>query len=107
MPMGIQGFSAAIPSMQYAAPATGATVTVNPGTNFLVLEPAGTIATLTVNLPAGADGQVLAISSTQIITAVTLAASGAETIAGTITTLAAANSFCRYIFRSTKWYRCG
>jgi hypothetical protein len=59
------------------APLTGATLTVTPETRQLIVNPAGTIATLTVNLPAASstfpyNGQRVGICGTQVVTALTL-----------------------------------
>jgi hypothetical protein len=59
----------------YSTPLTGTTVTAAATDSTILLEPAGTIAALTVALPAAAalkDGQTLRIASTQTITALTL-----------------------------------
>lgn len=97
-----------VEGLQYAAPLTEATVVVAAGTTVLVLEPADTIAALTVTLPAGADGKVVTISSTEIVTALTLGATGDDTIVNAISEFAA-DGFVKYIYRasSEKWYRCG
>jgi hypothetical protein len=63
----------------YNAPLTGATV--NMQTAKLALVPAGTIATLTVNLPLNPpDGALAEISSTQVVTAITVAANTGDVI---------------------------
>lgn len=51
-------------------PASGATVSV-PSAGVLILAPAGTLAALTLALPTGFDGQIVALSTTQAVTAVT------------------------------------
>lgn len=97
-----------VPVVQYATPISTDTVTVAAGTTNLILEPAGTIAVLTVNLPAvpttGA-GTVITISSTQIVGTLTLGA-GASSILGSLAAFIA-NGFASYIYRSGFWYRCG
>lgn len=98
-----------VSAYQYATPAAAATVTISANTPVLVLEPAGTLATLTVTLPTTpADGFIQTISSTAIITVLTLAGGGSDTIVNAIATLAAAG-FARYIYKTstTKWYRIG
>lgn len=93
--------------LQYSAPATGATVTVDPQTTVLVLEPAGAIATLTVTLPDAANGKVVRFSTTAQVVSLTLN-SATGTVVNAITTLSV-DSFASYIFRTTgtKWYRIG
>lgn len=78
---------------QDAAPLTGTSITLTPGTAKLMLKPAGTIAALTVVLPAAAqiaDGQEMFIYSSQTVTALTVTAGSGTTITPTITTVTAA-----------------
>lgn len=75
---------------QDAAPLTGASITMGNGVVKLLLDPAGTIAALTVvTAPATAlfDGQELQISSSQTVTALTVTAGTGTTIVPTITTV--------------------
>jgi hypothetical protein len=68
---------------QYTAPLTGASVTVASTTRHLVIDPAGTIAALTLVFPAAStliDGQLVSICSTQVVTALTLTAGSGTTI---------------------------
>jgi hypothetical protein len=91
---------------QYATPATGTTVTVLAGTTVLQLNPAGTLATLTVDLTAvKVDGHEITISTTQILTALTISGG---TIVGTLTTLAVAG-FAKFKYNATadKFFRVG
>lgn len=68
-----------------SAPLTGATIAVDQQTRQLIVNPAGTIATLTVNFPnAGAtmvDGSRIGICSTQVVTALTHGAGTGNTFA--------------------------
>lgn len=76
-----------------AAPLTGTTITLPAGTAKLMLVPAGTIATLTVTLPAAAsclDGQEFFIYSSQTVTALTVTPGSGTTLTPTITTVTAA-----------------
>lgn len=98
---------------QYNAPLTGATVAVLPTTGTLLLDPAGTIATLTVTLPTAAqliDGQEFAISSSQTVTALTLTPGAGTTVSNaptaiTISTTATYGYRFKYRLANTKWYR--
>ncbi len=58
-----------------SAPLTGATITLDAQTRQLIVNPAGTIAALTVNMPAASatmvDGSRIGICGTQIVTALT------------------------------------
>ena len=101
---------------QRSSPATGATVAVTDSSadTHLILTPAGTIATLTVNFPAGGtsgnaiDKQEVLITSQQIVTTLTLGANGATAIVGDATTIGA-GGFLRYKYDSQfhSWIRIG
>lgn len=56
---------------------------------FYVMEPAGTLATLTVNLPNPQAEQIVWISTTKAITALTLNAQVGDQLNGAVTSLAA------------------
>ena len=76
-----------------ASPLTATSVAVPAGTAKVVLTPAGTIATLTLTLPAGSalfDGQELFFYSNNTVTALTVTAGSGTTITPSITTLTAA-----------------
>ena len=87
-------------------PVTGFTISVGLSVSQLLLDPAGTLATGTINFPsAPVDGQKLTISSTTIITALTLAYAGG-TIKNPVTTLAAGQAVgWQYVVGNTTWYR--
>jgi len=107
----------------FAAP-TVATNLYTPGTGFnvtvptpiseqqwMIIQPAGTLATGTITLPLNTgvpDGTEVLITTTQIITAFTLALNGASAVFGAPTTLTA-NSFFRVRFyqSTNSWYRIG
>lgn len=91
---------------------------VTPGTGFnfaaavqqwVLIQPAGTLATGTVTLPLNtstADGAEVLITTTQQITAFTLAPNGASQLFGEPTTLAAEDFFRMRFYQSTNsWYR--
>ena len=100
---------------QYAAPLTGASLTLTAQQRRLVLEPAGTIAALTVVFPAATtlvDNQLMGLCTTQIVTALTLTAGSGTTILNGPTALlvpvaTGAGSCVEWIYRSanTSWYR--
>lgn len=93
------------PVMQYAAPTTGQTVTALVNVEMIMLDPAGTLATLTVIMPPTPfDGQECVIATSQVITALTVTG----TIVGALTTLAL-GGFARFIWSATgaKWFRAG
>lgn len=96
-------------TLQYAAPATGATITVAAASTVLAIEPAGTIALGTIVLPTTPpNGTQVRFGTTAEITGLTLSGGGSDTVVGAITTLAAA-AFAAYVYRSSsaKWYRVG
>ncbi len=72
-----------------ASPLTG-TVVNAAGAAKVMLSPAGTIATLTVQMPAPVNGQTFAIYTTQTVTALTLTPSAGTTITPSVTTVTAA-----------------
>jgi hypothetical protein len=89
---------------QYEQPTSGATV-VATGL-ALQLEPAGTLATLTVVLPATpADGQVFELSTTEQLTLLTvLGAGGVPVRGGSYLLNADSGSSWRYREASGTWY---
>lgn len=94
---------AAIASPQYAAPLTGATVTVAPGQTRIIIDPAGTLAALTLAFPATpSDGQLLYVSSSQIVTALTV--TGATVVGGLTALVAAAGLRYVYSLTANKWF---
>ena len=83
---------------QYAAPAAGNTVTASDSTEILSLNPAGTLATLTINPPGQPrDGQPFTISSSQIVTALTITLLNNQTMPAKPSALAVAVGF-RWVF---------
>lgn len=96
-------------TVQTDAPLTGATVTPAPGVEVEYVNPAGTIAALTLNMPASpSDGQPFTVSFDQVVTALTMAAPGSATIKGALTA-ATAKGFAswRYSKPDNTWYRVG
>lgn len=92
--------------LQYSAPTTGSTVAITSPNTSLVIEPAGALLALTINMPGSpSDGDDVKLSCTQVITTVTM---GGGTIVGTLTTIAA-SGFASYVYRAanTSWYRIG
>jgi hypothetical protein len=74
-------------------PATGFTHSMPVGQTALLIEPAGTLATGTINLPAAlAEHQLVQITSTQIVTALTVTAPPDLTLAGAAATTIGANA---------------
>lgn len=98
------------PNTQYASPATGTTVALTDANedNHLILTPTGTLAALTLTLPATLrDKQTVLVNCTQIITTLTVDGNGA-TVNGAPTTLAANGYFkLKYDISLDSWYRVG
>ena len=105
----------------FASP-TLATNIYTPGTGFnvavptpvaaqqwMLIQPAGTLATGTVTLPLNTqtpDGTEVLITTTQQITAFTLALNGATAAYGASTTLSATDFFrMRFVVATNSWYR--
>lgn len=91
----------------YQVPTTGFSITISAGKRSLTLDPAGTLATGTITMPAApVDGQKVAVSTTQTITALTTSANAGQSIKNAPTTLAAGAGF-QYQYRAsnTTWYR--
>lgn len=102
-------------TLDYSAPLTGATVTALYTTRQIIVEPAGTIANLTVVFPASTNllnGQRLGLCTTQIVTTLTMTAGSGTTISNGATALlvpvaTGAGSCVEWIYRTanTTWYR--
>lgn len=97
---------------QYAAPVTGATVTLidNQENVRLILTPSGTLSTLTLTLPVVtncSDGQELLVSCTRTVTTLTISANGGSVVGAP--TAFAANGFFRLRFDAvlSTWYCVG
>jgi hypothetical protein len=105
----------------FASP-TLATNIYTPGTGFnvavptpvseqqwIVIQPAATLATGTITLPLNTqtpDGTEVLITTTQQITAFTLALNGATAGYGASTTLSATDFFrMRFVVATNSWYR--
>lgn len=88
---------------QYAQPATGFSIAAG-SVGTLILNPAGTLAAGTVTFPASpSDGQTFRISTSQTITALTLAGA---TISNAVTTLAAgAVTGYKWVAAASSWFR--
>jgi hypothetical protein len=103
----IDGNNGLLQSYAYQAATTGFSYTFPVGITTLILNPAGTLATGTVIMPAApADGMTITISSSQIITLLTVSANTGQSIVSAVTTLLAGGG-AKYIYRATgtTWYR--
>lgn len=82
-------------------PVTGFSTTFPNYTNTLILTPAGTLSTGTIIMPALLfDGQIIAITTSQTVTTLTLTANSGQTIVGTATTITAATPL-KFIYRAS------
>lgn len=99
--------------MQYSSPIAAGTVSVTAGDDniWLILTPAGTLATLTITLPAIAnlvDKQEIMVVSTQELTSLTVSKNDATDIKGEPTSLSAEGYFkMKYNSFYDTWYRVG
>ena len=86
--------------IQYKIPVAAETVTVN--NPVVILEPAGTLATLTIKFPnISCNGQHLWFVSTAAVTALTITNA---TIVGTTPTALVANTPKKFVAYNNKWY---
>jgi hypothetical protein len=94
-------------SYSLQVPTTGFSITVGAGVSALLLNPAGTLATGTITMPAAPiDGQIVRLGTTQTITTLTLSPNAGQTISGAVTTLtASAPATYQYVVSITKWIR--
>lgn len=103
----IDGTNGLLQQYDYQAPTTGFSYTFAAGTTVLIMNPAGTLLTGTITMPASpSDGMTITFSSTQAITTLTVNANTGQSIVSAITTITA-NSGAVYLYRlaNTTWYR--
>lgn len=89
-------------AVQYSVNLAGETVTITTA-DILILEPAGTLATLTVVFPTASDGKSIQVLSTEEVTALTLTAAMGDAFANPASTIAA-NAAIKYIAFGGVWY---
>ena len=105
----LDGTNGLIQQYDYQAPTTGFSYTFAAGTQVLVMNPAGTLATGTITMPASpADGMTITFSSTQTITALTINGNTGQTVVSKPNALNA-NQALSYVYRlsNTTWYPLG
>lgn len=93
---------------QYATPLTGTTVTILNTRSVIIIDPAGTLAALTIEMPAAPkDGQIIKITITQIITSMTHNALGGKTLLAPFGASTTANESGTWYYRASDntWYR--
>lgn len=99
----LDGTNGLIQSYDYQTPTTGFTYTFTPSSTgtVLVMNPAGTLATGTITMPASpVDGMTITFSSSQQITALTLNGNTGQSINGAVTLLPAKTAVT-YVYRAT------
>ena len=107
-----QSFASPTVSVNLYVPASGFNITVPTPVSeqqWMLLQPAGTLATGTITLPLNTgvpDGTTVLITSTQEITSLTIALNGASAIYGAVTSLAAgAATAIRFYQPTNSWYQ--
>ena len=107
-----QTFASPTLSVNLYVPGSGFNITVpTPVSNdqWMLLQPAGTLATGTITLPLNTgvpDGTTVLITTTQEITSLTIALNGASAIYGGVTTLAAGTATAIRFYQPTNsWYQ--
>ena len=107
MTLKIDGTNGVLQAYDYQVLTTGFIYTFAAGTQTLVINPAGTLATGTILMPAlPVDGMTIRFSSSQVITAVLVAPNAGQSIVGAVTALVAGGS-AQYLYRlaNATWYR--
>jgi hypothetical protein len=107
-----QTFASPTLSVNLYVPGSGFNITVpTPVSNdqWMLLQPAGTLATGTITLPLNTgvpDGTTVLITTTQEITSLTIALNGASAIYGGVTSLAAGTATAIRFYQPTNsWYQ--
>jgi hypothetical protein len=105
MTITINGTNGLIQAYDYQVLTTGFSYTFAAGTQVLVINPAGTLATGTVTMPASpSDGMTISVESTQQVTALTMSGNG-NTLVGSAVQLIP-NQPLSWVYRSANstWY---
>jgi hypothetical protein len=106
MTIKVDGTNGVLQTYDFQVLTTGFTYTFAAGTTTLIADPAGTLATGTITMPAApADGMVITIQSTQQITALTIQGNtGQSLVGGTMTMRANQPESFVYRLTNTTWY---
>jgi hypothetical protein len=102
----INGTNGLLQAYDYQTSTTGFSYTFAAGTQVLVMNPAGTLATGTITMPASpSDGMTITFSSSQQISALTLNGNTGQSVVSAVTFLPAKTGVS-YVYRSanTSWY---
>jgi hypothetical protein len=95
-------------SFDFQRPVTGATLNAGTGVGAIVIQPAGTIATLFVKTPpTPSDGQIFEISTSQTITAIAVSCPDPldHVVVGSTMLVAGGGMSWRYHAADRTWYR--
>ena len=106
MTLKVDGTNGVLQAYDYQVLTTGFAYTFAAGTQVLVMNPAGTLATGTITMPAApVDGMNITISSTQQITALTINGNTGQSIVGNAASMQAGGAQV-FIYRlsNTTWY---
>jgi len=104
----IDGTNGVLQAYDYQVLTTGFSYTFTAGTQTLIVNPAGTLATGTITMPASpVNGMTITVSSSKQITALTLQGNTGQSITGAATFLPA-NGAVSYVYRlaNTTWFPC-
>jgi len=102
----LSGTNGLLQSYDYQVLTTGFSYTFAAGVQVLVINPAGTLATGTITMPASpSDGMTITVESTQQVTAITVNANTGQSIVGAASQLIP-NQSLSWIYRlaNTTWY---
>jgi hypothetical protein len=105
----IDGTNGLLQAYDYEIPVTGFSYTFSPGTQVLIMNPAGTLASGTIIMPANpTDGMTITFSTSQQITALSLNGNSGQSLTGSIATLPASRAMT-YIYNASNltWYPMG
>jgi hypothetical protein len=105
MTISINGTNGLIQAYDYQVLTTGFSYTFAAGTQVLVINPAGTLATGTITMPAApTDGMTITVESTQQVTALTMSGNGGTIVGAAVQLIP--NQPLSWVYRSTgtTWY---
>jgi len=101
----LDGTNGLLQQYDYQVSTTGFSYTFAAGTTVLVMNPAGTLATGTITMPAApADGMTITVESTQQVTALTMSGNGGTIVGSAIQLIP--NQPLSWVYRlaNTTWY---
>jgi len=101
----ISGTNGLLQSYDYQVLTTGFSYTFAAGTQVLIIEPAGTLATGTITMPAApANGMTITVESTQQVTALTMSGNGGTVVGPAVQLIP--NQPLSWVYRTsnTSWY---